>query len=133
MAAPLQCTCQHSFFPAGLCTSYLAAVSCSATTIAVLVCSVGSVQSILDSPSAKAMKMMSWSCNLHICPQNSYSHCYTLNLNTKAQGTIAGVRIWKSKTRTLCRQTRCHAYRSCVCKLHCTRLHYSCDEMPVML
>ena len=48
----------------GCCTVNLAAVSCSATAMAVLVCSVGSPHSTLDWPSARAMKMITWSCIL---------------------------------------------------------------------
>ena len=64
-AAPLQQTRQQPLCPEGLCTVNLADVNCSATTIAVRLCNVGSVQSISDSPSAIAMNMISWSCSLH--------------------------------------------------------------------
>ena len=62
--APWQWICQHWFRPDGFWTAKFAAVSCSAITIAVLVCKVGSVQVTFDSPSAIAMNMISWSCNL---------------------------------------------------------------------
>ena len=72
-AAPLQQTRQQPLCPKGLCTVNLAEVNCSATTIAVRLCKVGSVQSISDSPSAIAMNIISWSCSLHL--QNASFSC----------------------------------------------------------
>ena len=66
IAAPWHKICHVLSRPEGFTTENLALVSCSATTIAVLVWSVGSVQHILDSPCARAMNRISWSCSLHM-------------------------------------------------------------------
>ena len=65
MPAPTHSSNQCCTSPLGGFTANLAAVSISATVMAVLVWSVGSPQDILDVPWARAMKMMSWSCILH--------------------------------------------------------------------
>ncbi len=64
MPAPMHSTSQCCLSPLGGFTVNFAAVSISATLMAVLVWSVSSPHDILDVPCANAMKIMSWSCIL---------------------------------------------------------------------
>lgn len=80
--APLQEMVQGSCERgAGRLTVNLALVSCSAMTMAVRVCRVGSPHVMLDSPSASAMKIISWSCSLQhtYFPVSRYLVCVTIS------------------------------------------------------
>lgn len=82
--APSHSMIQCCTFPFGFLTVNLAVVSLSAIHIAVLVCRLGSPQDILEVPWASAMKMMSWSCILHM-RYNFHSLLMTL---TQAVSTV---------------------------------------------
>lgn len=72
MPAPWHSMMCGSPAAAGAVTLKLAAVSCSATAMAVRVCSVSGPQAMREVPPASAMKMISWSWSLHPCQHHGH-------------------------------------------------------------